>query len=167
MEDKSKKKFILDTSAFVSLESIGLLKEVTETFNILTTNSVIEELKEFSKHNDKYGNIANNVLNFKNKLSIKTIKIKEQIKYLENTDNELLNLSKENKIPLISDDHKLVHHTKDKIEVYLSTFFLITFVAADLISKKEASEMLEKLRDLRNWKNNIIYLTTKKELEKL
>lgn len=167
MENNLEKDFLLDTSAFISLESVKLLGRVVRFFNILTTNAVIEELKEFSKHSDKYGNIAKRVLSYKNKFSIKTSEIKEKIKYLEKTDNELFNLSRKLKIPLVSDDHKIAHHTKDKIEVYFSTFFLVVFVISNIISKKEALQMLEKLRDIRNWQSNIIYLTTKEELNNL
>ncbi len=165
MAKNSKKRFLLDTSAFISLESINLLERVISVFDIETTNSVIDELKDFSKHSDEYGNTANRILKIVTNVSIDSTNVNEQIKYLEKTDNELFNLSKEKKISLITDDHKLIHHTKDKIEVYFSTFFLVTFAAANVISKREAMEMLEKLRDIRNWESNIIYLTTKETLD--
>ena len=158
MENSLKKQFLVDTSAFISLESVNLLKQVINLFNIITVNSVINELKDFSKHNDKYGIIAKRVLKFTNKISMEDTDVKEQIRYLQNTNNELFNLALKKKIPLVSDDHKLVHHTKDKIDIYFSTFFLTAFVTAEIISKKESLGMLEKLRDIRNWKNNIIYL---------
>lgn len=167
MEKSLEKNFLLDTSSFISLESVNLLSKAIKRFNILTTSAVIEELKQFSKHSDDYGNIAKKVLGYKDKFLIKNSTIKEEIKYLEKTDNELFNLSKKLKIPLISDDHKIAHHTKDKTEVYFSTFFLIVFATSGIISKKEASQTLEKLRDIRNWQRNIIYLSTKEELDNL
>ena len=117
-----------------------------------------------SKHEDKYGKIAKEILKFKDTFILKSAKIKEKIRFLEETDNELYNLSLNERIPLVTDDHKLNHHTKDKIIVYFSTFFLISFVTAGIITKEEALNKLELLRDIRNWENNIIYLTTKKEL---
>jgi len=167
MEKILKENFIFDTSAFISLESIYLLRDIIKLFNIITTNSVVKELENFAKHEDKNGKIAKRVLKFKNKFNIQKSKIKELIEFLEQTDNELYNLSLNKRFPLITDDHKLNYHTKHKIILYFSTFFLITFISAGLISKKESLEKLEKLRDIRNWENNIIYLTTKKELEKL
>ncbi|MBW2975439.1 hypothetical protein KY366_06995 [Candidatus Woesearchaeota archaeon] len=155
-----KKSFIFDTSALISLASIDLLKRVVNFSSITTTDAVMQELNDFSKHKDDYGNISKKVLILKNKFLIRSAEAKEEIRYLEDTDNELFNLSKNTNIPLITDDHKIVHHTEKKIEVYFSTFFLIAFVAAGLISKKEALEMLERLRDIRNWQSNIIYLTT-------
>lgn len=164
MEKISKEGLIIDTSAFISLESIELLDDVVRLFDIITTYSVIDELEEFSKHEDKYGKIAKGVLKFKDKFILKSAEIKERVRFLEETDNELYNLALNEKIPLITDDHKLNYHTKDKITVYFSTFFLITFVTAGIITKDKALSKLEKMRDIRNWQNNIIYLTAKKEL---
>ena len=167
MEKSSKEGLIVDTSAFISLGSIGLLKKTVELFNIVTTYSVIKELEEFSKHEDKYGKIAADVLKFKDKFVLKSAEIKERIRFLEETDNELYNLALNKKIPLVTDDHKLSHHTRGNIIVYFSTFFLVAFVAAGIMSKDEAVSKLEKLRDIRNWENNIIYLTTKRELNNI
>lgn len=164
MEKSSKEGLIVDTSAFVSLESIELLEDAIKLFDIITTYSVIDELEEFSKHEDKYGKIAKRVLKFKDIFIIKSAKIKERIRFLEETDNELYNLAINERIPLVTDDHKLNHHTKDKITVYFSTFFLVTLVTVGIITKGEALNKLETLRDIRNWQNNIIYLTTKREL---
>tara|TARA_B100000315_G_C14522243_1_gene562111 strand:+ start:294 stop:797 length:504 start_codon:yes stop_codon:yes gene_type:complete len=167
MASNSKKLFLLDTPAFISLESIGLMEKVILYFKVITTNSVVNELEGFSKHSDELGNIARRVLKFKGIYLIEDRKIKEQIMYIEQTDNELFNLAKEKRIPLVSDDHKIIHHTKDKIEVYFSTFFLMAFATAGIIVREDAIKMLEKLRDIRNWRNNIIYLTTKEGLENL
>ena len=167
MAKNSKRSFLLDTSAFISLESVNLLKEAIRISNIITANSVIKELNEFSKYDDENGKIAKRVLKLKNNFSIKSAKIKEKIKYLENTDNELFNLSKQNNVPLISDDHKLIHHTKGKIETYFSTFFIIALVVADIITKENALKILEELRDIRNWESNIIYIATKEILDEL
>lgn len=56
---------------------------------------------------------------------------------------------------------------RDKISVYFSTFFLVAFVTAGVLSKEEGLEKLERLRERRSWKNNIIYLVTKEELERI
>ena len=78
--EKSSKSYILDTSAFISLESINILHEVINSFSIVTTNSVVEELQEFAIYDDKYGKIAKNVLKNKSKFVIKDCKITELIK---------------------------------------------------------------------------------------
>ena len=69
-------------------------------------------------------------------------------------------------LPLITDETKLVHHARNKIEIYFTAMFLVMLTEARHFTKREALTKLEELRDIRNWKNNIIYLITKSELEK-
>ena len=164
---KSSENYILDTSALISLESINILEQVLKLFSVTTTNSVIKELEEFAKYDDKYGKIAKNILKLKTKFTIESCKITESIKYLEPTDNELYNLALKKKLPLVTDETKFVHHTRHKIEVYFSTVFLILLTEAKYLTKKEVLDKLEELRDIRNWRDNIIYLITKSQLGKL
>ncbi|MFH1637925.1 MAG: hypothetical protein ABIB71_05860 [Candidatus Woesearchaeota archaeon] len=163
----SSESFIVDTSAFISLASIGLFKDIIKSFTIITTSSVIKELKEFAMHNDDLGKLARHILRKKSKLKIQKAKIIQSIHFLQRTDNELFNLALKEKLPLITDDHKLNHHTQNVITVYFSTFFLVMFLAAGKIAKPEALSKLEVLRNARNWKSNIIYLTTKEQLENI
>ncbi|MBI2124513.1 hypothetical protein HYT92_01855 [Candidatus Pacearchaeota archaeon] len=155
---KSSENYILDTSALISLGSIDILEQVLKLFSITTTNSVIKELEEFAKYDDKYGKIAKHVLKLKNKFTIESCEIKESIKYLESTDNELYNLALKRKLPLVTDETKFVHHTRHKIEVYFSTVFFVLLIKEGYLTKKEALDKLEELRDIRNWRDNIIYL---------
>ena len=164
---KSSENYILDTSALISLGSINILEQVLKVFSVTTTNSVIKELEEFAKYDDKYGKIAKNVLKLKSRFTIESCEIKESIKYIESTDNELYNLSLKKKLPLVTDETKLVHHTRHKIEVYFSPVFLILLLKEKYFTKEEVLDKLEKLKDIRNWRNNIIYLITKNQLEKL
>jgi len=164
---KSSENYILDTSALISLESINILEQVLKVFSIATTNSVIKELEEFTKYDDKYGKLAKNILKLKTRFTIESCEIKESIKYIEATDNELYNLSLKKELPLVTDETKLVHHTRHKIEVYFSPVFLILLLKSGYLSKEKALELLEELRNIRNWRNNIIYLITKSQLEML
>ena len=164
---KNSESYILDTSAFISLGSINILEQVLKLFLITTTDSVIKELGDFAKHDDKYGKIAKNVLKLKDKFTIESCEIKDSIKYIEITDNELYNLALKKKLPLITDETKLVHHARNKIEIFFTAMFLVMLAEAGHFTKREASTKLEELRDIRNWRNNIIYMITKSELEQL
>ncbi len=164
---KNSENYILDTSTLISLESINILEQVLKLFSITTTNSVIKELEEFAKHDDKYGKIAKNILKLKNKFTIESCGIRESIKYIESTDNELYNLALKKELPLVTDETKFVHHTRDKIEVYFTTVFLVILTETKYFTKKEALNKLEELRNIRNWRDNIIYLITKNQLDKL
>jgi len=167
ISEHAQKSMIFDTSAFISLESINILELVLSVFSIITTNSAIKELEEFAKHGDKYGRIAKNVLKHKSKFTIESCEITESIEYVESTDNELYNLSLKKKLPLVTDETKLVHHARHKIDVYFSPVFLILLLKSGHLSKQKALELLEELRNIRNWRNNMIYLITKNQLENL
>ena len=164
---KSSENYILDTSALISLESIKILEQVLQLFSVTTANSVLKELEEFAKYDDKYGKIAKNILKLKSKFTIESCEVTESINYIEPTDNELYNLALKNKLPLVTDETKLVHHTRHKIEVYFTTIFLILLTEAKYFTKKEALNKLEELRNIRNWRANIIYVITKNQLERL
>ena len=98
---------------------------------------------------------------------MESCEIKESIKYIETTDNDLYNLALKKKLPLVTDETKFVHHARNKIEVYFSPVFIVLLLGAKQLTKKEALDRLEKLRIIRSWGNNIIYLITKNQLENL
>ena len=166
-ENSEKSEYIFDTSALISLGTVKVIDNVLKLTKIVITLSIIKELEEFAKHDDNYGKASKEVLKYKDKLIVKKIESKEYIQYIENTDNELYNLAKKQSSTLITGDIKFSRHVDGKIETQFSTFFLTLLVSSKHLSKEKALELLEKLRDIRNWRDNIIYLTTKDELEKL
>src|SRR3989344_1877492 len=160
-----KNRLIFDTSALISLETIHLLERVFDSFEIITTDSVIKELENFAKYEDDYGFISKRVLLYSDRFKISKAALKEVFENLENTDNELYNLAKLEKVVVITDDIKFSNITREKIKTKFSTFFLGFFISKGGLTKLQALERLEKLRDIRNWQHNIIYLVTKEELE--
>ena len=74
--EKSSKKFIIDTSAFLSMESINLLDMILNNFDLITTDLVINELEVFGRYNDHLGSIAKIILKKKRKFIIKNTEIK-------------------------------------------------------------------------------------------
>ena len=166
-ESSEKKEYIFDTSALISLGAIKLVDEVLALARIALTASIIKELEEFAKYDDEYGKASKEVLKYKDKLIVKETEIKESIDYIQIADNELYNLAKRQSSALITDDIKFSRHVDGKIETQFSTFFLTLLVSSKYLSKDKALDKLEELRNIRNWKNNIIYLITKNQLEQL
>lgn len=167
LEENSKDKFLFDTSAFLSIESIHLLDTVTDIFSVITTPSIFRELDDFSQHEDVLGLIAERVLARRNRFLFKEITITEKLDYVSSIDEELFNISLTENITLITDDLKLLRHTTGKIKVAFSTYFLTDFVHAGILTKEEALVKLGAMRNIRNWQNNLIYLSTKKILENI
>ncbi len=167
MEGNSKDSFIFDTSALISLGSIKLIEDVLKISNIFICQSVIRELNDFARFDDNYGKAGKECLKYKNKFVVLIPIIKEEIEFIEGTDNEVYNLAKEKNLPLITDDIKLSRHLEGKINIYFSTFFLSALVSCERLTKENALNMLEDLCKERNWQNNIIYSISKQELEKI
>ncbi len=156
--------FVFDTSAFVSLESVYLLDLVLKNFQIITSPSVFSEVGDFAIHNDELGQAAQRVLEKKQKIVIEEANTAEELLFVSLTDKEVFNLALGKKITLITDDVKLARHAEMKIQTEFSTFFLSAFIASELLTKKEALQKLELMRSIRNWKDNIIYLSAKEEV---
>ena len=149
------------------MATIDLIEEVAELFEVIITYSVLRELEEFSKFDDPYGKASKNVIKCKTNFVILDVDVKETVQFIEKTDNELYNLANEKSLPIITDDIKLSRHISGNIETHFSSFFLQALISSGNLSKEKALNLLEKLRDLRNWRNNLIYLTTKEFIEKM
>ncbi len=67
----------------------------------------------------------------------------------------------------ITDDVKLTRHAESKIQVEFSTYFLPIFITSGLLTKSEALQKLEQMRGIRNWQDNIIYLSAKEKLNNI
>ena len=164
MEKASKQEFVFDTSALLSLASIGIMGKVSEIATLIVTPSVIKELEEFAKYKDSLGVLAGEILEKQGNFIKAEEKIKVILPNLERTDNILFNLAHNLQIPLITDDIKFARNVGSKVETYFSTFFLSALVHVGLIPKQEALSLLERARKVRNWEWNLIYLSTKNEL---
>ncbi len=167
MEKGLKQRFVFDTSALISLGTVGLIERALAIADVAVTASVIKELEDFAKFEDKFGKAATEALKYKDKFQLVEADIRETIKFIEKTDNELYNVAKQSSLNLITDDIKFSRHVQGKIEVRFSTFIIAALAAAEHISKLEALKFLKRLRSARNWRSNIIFLTAKKELENL
>ena len=166
-ENSETSEYIFDTSALISLGTVKVIDEVLKLTKIVITPSIIKELEEFAKHSDEYGKASKEVLKYKDRFIVKKAEIKESIEFIQKTDNEIYNLAKKFSSTLITDDIKLSRHVDGKIDTKFSTFFLTLLVSSRHLSKEKALEFLEKVRNIRNWRDNIIYSITKNQLESL
>ena len=103
----------------------------------------------------------------RDKFLFKETAITEKLDYVSPIDEELFNISLQEDITLITDDLKLLRHTTGKIKRALSTYFLTDFVHAGILSRGEALAKLEIMRNIRNWQDNVIYISTKEILENI
>ena len=166
MEESSEKSFIIDTSALISLEIIEILKKLLNFNKFIISEGVLLELEDFAQYEDFLGSKAKKILELKSSLTIENVQIKEKIKNLQNTDNELVSLAIKKQLPIITDDIKIMRHAKN-VQTFFSAYFLIALITSKALTKDEAIEKLNKIRNSRNWRDNIIYLTTLEQIQKL
>ena len=166
-ESLKKEEFVFDTSALISLATINVIDKILGFAQVIATPSVLKELEEFAKFSDNYGKAGKEVLKRKAGFVVIAADVKETIKFVGRTDNELYNLARQKGLVLVTDDVKFSRHVEGKIETQFSVYFVIALAASGAMSKEEALSLLETLRDLRNWRSNIIYVLSKKELEQL
>lgn len=155
--------YILDTSALLSLHAGGILETVLES-SVRSTASVEQELHAFAQHTDTLGQLAKNILTLP--ITFEEVLIKGSIHHVSKTDNDLVILTQQTKGILITDDAKIARHTDTNIQIFFSPFFLSKFVKQKRLTNEKAIEILEKMRIIRNWQTNIIYLTAKEELKR-
>jgi len=160
-------RFVVDTSALISLASVKLLRRAMHIADFVVPQGVLAELEDISRKDDKLGKAAREILEHKDDLLLMDVEVMEKIQFLQETDNECFNLAERENLVLVTDDVRAVYHIAGRVETRFSTFFLVALIELGLLSKREGLSFLEKLRDVRSWENNIIYVKTRKLIEGL
>ena len=109
-----KASFAFDTSALVSLGHTELIGLVIENFIIHVTKTIISELEDIAKRNDKDGMAAEKWLAVSKHLKIIYAEKKRH------GENELFEVCKFEHIFLITDDVRAIKRFRDEIKCYYS-----------------------------------------------
>jgi hypothetical protein len=144
-----------DTSALVSLGHTELIDLILENFDIILTNSIINELKVISIREDNDAVSARKWLNVSKELKIDKIKTKKA------GEDGLFEICTKKNIFLVIDDIKAIKKFKNKIKCFFSVHIIYTLYKKEIISKERAILSIEKMRAKRTWKENIIYVTAR------
>ncbi len=150
-----KNTFAFDTSALISLGHTGLFDLIFDNFEIIISEGVLEELRGISKIDDEDGEVAKIWLADPDRFKIKKCKRKEV------AEDELFLICKEIGMPLVTDDINAVKRFEDEITCFFSVHVLYFAFKKDLISKESALISVEKMKTQRDWKRNIIAITSK------
>jgi len=145
----------IDTSALVSLGHTELIDLILENFDIILTNSIINELKEISIREDNDAISAKKWLNVSKELKIDKIKTRKE------GEDGLFKICTKRDIFLVIDDIKAIKKFKNKIKYFFSVHIIYMLYKKEIISKERAILSIEKMRTERTWKENIIYVTAR------
>ncbi len=153
---------VIDTSALLSLKLSNNLEEVLRYFRFFIGNRIREELKEISRTKDALGKASVSILDLVND-SIESVETED----FKRGEKEALWIYREKNMDLlVSDDIEFVK--KHENEADFSTILLLVLVKNKTLEKTELIKRLEKIFEKRGWrKNNLIYITTIAELQKL
>ncbi len=143
-------RIVIDTSALLSLEAGKILDLVIDNFELIIPIRVEEELKGISKNHDFEGNLAKRIVSFLDN----EIKIIEAYKRSEEGELECAYLANDLKDVefLITDDAVALEKIEKicKKKVRFSTVLLYALILKRKSTKKQALNVLERMRVKRN-----------------
>ena len=147
--------FAIDTCSFIALQYSGYLSTIAETVDIVITKRIHSELEEIGIFTDNDAAAAREILKL-----LHTITIMEVSQRLTG-EEELIEVALQKKCDfIVSDDIRAMPKFKMiNTSTLFSTHLLYYLFRAGMISKEEGLIALEKMRNNRSWKENLIYIT--------
>lgn len=152
---------VADTSALVSLATVECVPLLFQEFEVHTTETVLDELRETAAHDDPHGMAATKVLDHRDRFAIHEV------------DEELLETSRidrgegscvalANRLSadfLVTDDLRALPELQQltSTEVAISPIVLKALVNRGVLEQDEARRRLEQLADTRDWFGAPIY----------
>ena len=147
--------FAVDTCSLIALLYSGHLEAIFKNMDLIITRKIHSELEEMRKFSDDDGAAAEGILG-----SVPGITVVET---RPTGEEELIEPALHKKCDfIVSDDLRALSKlTKAGIPVIFSTHLLYYLYRKGIISKDDSMIALEKMRNRRSWKENLIYITGK------
>lgn len=152
---------VADTSALISLATADTLHLVLKEFEIHTTETVLEELENTARYDDRHGNAAENVLDHQGQFTIhETEGLETQSARVDDGEGTCAVLVSELDAEfLITDDLRALPELQALTEarVAISPIVLKALVKRGVLTRNEAETRLESIADTRDWLGAPIY----------
>lgn len=148
-------RFAIDTCSFIALHYSSYLEAAKKNMNLLITKKILSELEEMSTFPDDDGRAAREILSLLPWMQIMETQPKST------GEEELVEVALHNDCDfIVSDDIRAISKLKKaKKPLLFSTHLLYYLYKAGIISKEEGLIALERMRNKRSWKENLIYIT--------
>ncbi|QZA87796.1 hypothetical protein K0C01_08275 [Salinarchaeum sp. IM2453] len=160
---------VVDTSALITISSINLLDHVLTEYDIYTTETVIEELKETAEYNDVHGQAAQTVLDQLDRIEVdKTTEPRFQSSRIDDGEGSTVTLASEKQADfLITDDLRALPElqTVTDSKVVISPILLKALVKREILEEEEAVAKLEEAAKNRDCLESPIYRKAKNLFE--
>jgi len=146
--------FAIDTCSLIALQYSGYFEIILNHVDLVVTKKIVSELGDISAISDDDGIAAGEVLRLLNRMKI-----------LETTpkstgEEELMEVASQNKCDfIVSDDIRAIpRFNRANSSIIFSTHLLYYIHRSGIISRVEGLVALEKMRNKRSWKENVIYI---------
>ncbi|MUV85153.1 hypothetical protein GJ631_00790 [Natronomonas sp. CBA1123] len=159
---------VADTSALISLASIGILDICLTEFETHTTDTVRQELEETSEYEDSHANAADTVLESIDRKAIHQVNSEFTSSRVDKGEGSCAVLTNELKAEfLITDDLRALPElqTLTDAQVAISPIVLKALVKRGELEHDGAVSKLEQLADARDWLGAPIYRRAKNLFE--
>jgi len=161
---------VADTSALVSLATANILGVVFEEFDVHTTETVVEELKQTADYDDVSGRAAKSVLNHAGRLTIHDVENpKLDSSRIDHGEASCVSLVKKRDADfLLTDDLRALPELQPVTpsEVAISPIVLKALVKRGIYTNERAKEEVERIAADRDWLQAPIYRRAKKLFER-
>jgi len=148
-------KFAIDTCSLIALQYSGYLSTIVETVDIIITKKIHSELEDIGIFTDSDAAAAREILRLLHRITIM------EVSQRATGEEELIEVALQKKCDfIVSDDIRAIPKLKlTNISTLFSTHLLYYLFRAGIISKEEGLIALEKMRNNRSWKENLIYIS--------
>ena len=147
--------FAIDTCSLIALQYSGYLSTIAETVDVVITKRIHSRLEEIGIFTDNDAATAREILKLLHILTI--VKVPPR----STGEEELIEVALQKKCDfIVSDDIRAMPKLKmTNTPTLFSTHLLYYLFRAGMISKEVGLIALEKMRNNRSWKENLIYIT--------
>lgn len=153
---------VVDTSAFISLGLCDEVNTLLDEFEVHTSKTVIQELKETSEYDDQEAEVARSVLDEKEKMVIHDIGEAGKFKRnrIDQGEGSCAVLAREiGSDFLITDDIRALPYLENiaSTRVAISPIVLKALVKRDVLNEEEAKKKAKVVLNTRDWFETPIY----------
>jgi len=158
---------VIDTSVLIHLCRVGNLEILKKFFKkIAITQEVYDELQEGKIGFSEVEKGKNEWIRIQNPKEKEKIKQTSKLENIEEADASIILLAKERKDILLSNDYALIRIARSKnIECWWLTTFLLKCLEKNVLTKKDAKELLLELIESGMRLSNVVYAAILKEIE--
>jgi predicted nucleic acid-binding protein len=152
---------VADTSALVSLATGDLLDLVLDEFDVRTTRTVVDELRETAAYDDPSGEGARKALDNRDRLRVREVDpVETGSDRIDEGEESCVALSQDvGAAFLVTDDLRALPELQPLVDarVVISPLVLKALVERDVLTAAEARNRLDEIANRRSWLGAPIY----------